>query len=324
MEKIAETTPAAGGKSRSSSASIKLGYRLFATSFAGVVKTVWPAALLFALVCGLLGCVGVATLPRIAAMVLSGDASFQTALGGQILPLAFIAACIVVGGLAEVAAYGGALSLLATATADGRLMLPHKWLSFSKHYFWRTLKAVLVCLAFVLVASLLVGGVGALLLQVGYAAKSPLVTLALLALLSLALCLVLLPLAYVAMRYVVTGGLRLWPSLAAGFKVGFRHYGYVFAVCLFCAVIGVIASYVLAQPAVILGVASTQAQLGAAMGDPLGMPSYITALSFVVFVLAGLVLVSVRLSMLFPLYYMVVSIDSAEEERKQYSEKLKN
>lgn len=323
MEKIATSTPTAGVKSRSSSASIKLGYRLFATSITGTVKAVWPAALLFALVCGLLGCVGVATLPRIVAAVLGGDVTLPSAFGGHALPLAVMAACVVVGGLAEVAAYGGALSLLATATGDGRLTLPRKWLSFSKHYFWRTLKAALVCVGFALVALLVVGGVGALLRQVGYAAKSPVVTLALLALLALVLCLVLLPLAYVALRYVLTAGLRLWPSLAAGYKVGFRHYGYVFAVCLFCAVIGLIASYVLAQPAVILGVASTQAQLGAAMGDPLGMPSYVTALSFVVFVMAGLVLVAVRLSMLFPLYYMVSSIDSAEEERKQYSEKLK-
>lgn len=319
MDNSKTTTATARGEGRGAGASVRRGYKLFAISFVNVQRSVWAPALLFALMCGVLGCIGVSVLPRLwAAYVASGQVPAANAWVGW--PLWAALAAIVVGGVAEVATYGNTLSLLAGHKADGSVARPRRWVSLDLHFLWRTVKGVLALLAVLIVWAAVVAGLFLLLRATGLWAKSPVVSGVGFGLVALALGLLLLPLPYVFMSYLLTPGSRLWPSLVRGFRVGFRHYGFLFVVCVFCAVVSLLVAYVLAQPAVVLGLANMQSQLGVAMGDAAGMPSYVGWLSFVVFTLAGLVMIGVRLSMLFPLYCMAASIDKAEEERAKYKQ----
>ena len=85
-----------------------------------------------------------------------------------------------------------------------------------------------------------------------------------------------------------------------------------------------IAQNVLTLPAILLGIASFQANLGTLAGDPLNMPSYTMALTVLLFFIAGFIQAYVRLSILFPFYYMTGSIDTQEEERRRYQEETQN
>jgi hypothetical protein len=60
-----------------------------------------------------------------------------------------------------------------------------------------------------------------------------------------------------------------------------------------------------------------QAQAGILMGDPLGMPSYMGWLAFLVFTLSGFIEAYVILSLLFPLYYMAGTIEQHEIQRNE-------
>ena len=98
-----------------------------------------------------------------------------------------------------------------------------------------------------------------------------------------------------------------------------KHLGFVFIVMLVsCIVIG-LAELVLALPAYILAVANFQANMGILDGDSFGMPAYINYISAVVFFLAGLIQIYVRMSALFTTYYMYGSVENQEAERIRYS-----
>ena len=70
-------------------------------------------------------------------------------------------------------------------------------------------------------------------------------------------------------------------------------------------------------PAIVLLTANIKAQTGAAMGDPLGMPSYMGWLSFLVFTLSGFIQAYILIASFMPLYYMAGSIEQQEIQRNE-------
>ena len=75
-----------------------------------------------------------------------------------------------------------------------------------------------------------------------------------------------------------------------------------------------------ALPAQVLSLANLQAEVGVLNGDPLGMPGYMGWLTAVVFTIAGFFQAYIHLSMLFPTYYMYGSIETQEEERRNFNQ----
>jgi hypothetical protein len=65
-----------------------------------------------------------------------------------------------------------------------------------------------------------------------------------------------------------------------------------------------------------------QAQMGTLSGDKVAMPSFMTALTLVVFVIAQFLAAYILLSILFPLYYMWGSIETMEEDKKDALNKM--
>jgi hypothetical protein len=62
-------------------------------------------------------------------------------------------------------------------------------------------------------------------------------------------------------------------------------------------------------------------QAGTFVGDPNGMPQYMTWLSIVVFLIAGFIQAYVWLTLLGPLYLMRGSIATQEQERENFKKK---
>lgn len=313
----------APAKSRSVGASVRLGYKLFATSFNAIVRATCLPSLIFSLACAVLGSVCVQVLPAAFVEIGMGGGAWKAFASTNLLPLSLAVVAFVVGGLAELCVYGVGFDLLASHQPTGAIGHPGSFWQLPFRRVWRTLKGVVGCAVPSLVGMALVLGMAWVLRTCSLWAKAPVASCVLVGLCALALALLLLPLAYPFVKYVLASpSVRLLPTMRKGYALGLRRYGYVFVVCVFCGVVSVVASYVLAQPAVILGLASTQSRLGVAYGDAAGMPSYVNALSFAAFALAGLVMVALRLSMLFPLYFMASSIDSEEAEREQYKNNI--
>jgi len=70
-------------------------------------------------------------------------------------------------------------------------------------------------------------------------------------------------------------------------------------------------------PVIILLVASIQAQLGTLMGDPLGMPSYLSWMAGGTWLLAAFLIIYIILVILFVGYYAYGSAESQQKEREQ-------
>ncbi len=70
-------------------------------------------------------------------------------------------------------------------------------------------------------------------------------------------------------------------------------------------------------PVIILLVASIQAQLGTLMGDPLGMPSYLSWMAGGTWLLAAFLIIYIILVLLFVGYYAYGSAETQQKEREQ-------
>ena len=74
-------------------------------------------------------------------------------------------------------------------------------------------------------------------------------------------------------------------------------------------------SFIISMPANILQFANQTAQTGLLMGDPLGMPSYMTALTFVTFTFCSFLNFYVCQTTLVHNYYIYGSIETKEYEK---------
>lgn len=278
-------------KNRSSRACIGAGYRLYTGNFRRIFRYSWPAATVYALVCSVAGTM----------MVYSP----------QILPLTLLLILIVD---ALFSAYG--FAVLKQHQQTGIISSPLKWFNLDVPIFTRTLKGslfmvLLFCQVAVIIAAITYGAL------LWLSTQTALVVVCLLGVIALVL---LLPLSYVLMRYVLTSG-SFFGQLSQRYPIGLRRWGFIFIVTFVAVLVEVVFSLILSLPASILSAANMQANLGVLNGDPYGMPSYIGWLTAVVFLFIGFIQAYVMLSTLFPLYYMYGAIDVQEKEKKEFNKR---
>lgn len=108
----------------------------------------------------------------------------------------------------------------------------------------------------------------------------------------------------------------LWKSIRWLFTTGLRYIGTLFVTLLITTIITALLTLFCELPAFIIGTANIKAYMGAAMGDPLGMPDYLPTLTFIAFTIAGFVQAYVHLVTLFPFYYAYGSIETLIKEKK--------
>ena len=299
-------------KSRSVSGAITEGFRLYMDNFKRIFRFSWPGALVFAIATGAFNTYAVTELPRLELLLSSGrlTLSQQLAVLGQsyilgVFGLAILLASLLFG------SYG--FSLLRQHLATGAIAWPQRWFNFDGATLWRTVKCYLclfvVSLGFSIVLSLFAFLAATVLRGI--------VGIAFFMLAMLAVVVLFMPLSYVCMRYMLTDGTGFWQQLGRGYSIGLRHLGFIFAILLVELAAVALINFIVSIPSFILFSANMLAQAGAISGDALGMPSYMNSLTFVVFILAGLLTAYIALSVMFPFYYMYGSIEKQEEEKQQ-------
>ena len=277
-------------KVRSSRGCIGAGYRLYTGNFKRIFRYSWVAALVYALVCS---------------------------VGGTLMvfrPQAFpITVTIILVAEALFTSYG--FAVLKKHQETGSIPMTNKWFSIDTHIFIRTLKAWLCLIVIYLFVALVIGGSG----FAAFKFLSPYTALGGIALISLIVILLLLPLIYIVTRYILTEGTGFWRQLSAGYPVGMRHWGFIFTVAFVVTLVQLGLSLITSLPATILSVANIRSTQSLMLGDPYGMPSYIGWLAAVTFLLIGFIQAYVQLSALFPVYYMYGSIDEQEQEKQNFN-----
>ena len=211
------------------------------------------------------------------------------------------------------ASYG--FSVLKQHQTFGSILRPAKWFSIDTHIFIRTIKCWLCLFIIYLIASIIIVGLAfaafkflSLYTAIGCASLGTLIILCL-----------LLPLAYITMRYILNDGIGFWKQFRIGYGVCMRRWGFIFIVVLAATIVELLLMLVLSLPATILSLANTQSVLGVAMGDPYALPSYMPALAAGTFLIIGFLQAYVMMSVLFPIYYMYGSIDAQEQEKQDFN-----
>lgn len=83
----------------------------------------------------------------------------------------------------------------------------------------------------------------------------------------------MLPFTYSFMAYMMEEG-SFRKTFFPAYKVGFRHWGFLFVVMFVVGLISIVVSCVLTMPLIILNIVQMLSYRGLAWGDPSGLPSY--------------------------------------------------
>ena len=125
-----------------------------------------------------------------------------------------------------------------------------------------------------------------------------------------------LPVIYALVRRVLKLHRDYWLAPRGGWKMRLRNIGLMLIVLFTSALLVMLVSCIVLIPAVILCLANLKALQGMLIGDPSGMPSYMTGLTFFTFVMTAFVQFYVSQLLLVHYYYVCGSIQAREEKRK--------
>lgn len=301
-------------KIRSARATVAAGIRLYTDNFRRIFRATW----LPALVCALVSAFATKTIITAMSQIIQ-VAGIQMLANAPSLPQQYLvqSGLTFLDAVFTVVLMSYVFSLLASHRLEGAIPYPPRWWSLpDSHSLTRTVASAIVWF----VTQVVVGGIFGVFIYLGIFRQS--VTLLCLAFVILLIAvLLLLPFVYSHMRYLTTRDTRFFDVLWSGYGQGLRHWGYIFTVLFVMMLLLTVALTVTMLPAFILIMANMKSQMGAAMGDPLDMPTYMNWVSLIVFTLSGFIQVYVILAIHFPAYYMAGSIEQQEIQR---NEKAKN
>lgn len=297
---------------RSNRGAIADGYRLFLSNFRPLLRATWIVAVVYALITAIFTKCYITLLPQLLIMRMQRLATYDMGwLIGAMTPFLVTFFLLM---LASVALLGGGFAAFREHAVSNNISRPAHW--YGSMEIKTVLRLLLVLLAITLltmIPSFLTG----IVIAVGRMYLGTLATKLLAGLLWLLSFVAYLPVAYPFYQYMLTPNARLWPTLAAGYRTGLRHWGALFVVTLITSIITAVLSSLAELPAIILGMANLNSQLGTLLGDPAGMPDYMGWMTTVVFTIAGFIMAYVNLSALFPFYYLYGSVETREEERRK-------
>ena len=310
-------------KARSYRSILSAGFRLYIENFRRLFKASWQMVLLYAIICGWLGTMIAIKIPEMMLGIIQGFNNHQGLFMEDIrqYALTFFGLCglSVLAIITMTLASATILNKLKEHKETGHISVPPHWFIASPQLMGRTLKGVIFTLLLILLLILLFVGLMFIVNSVSpQFTTSHLYTLAAAFLVVLLISLILaLPLYYILMKYVLEAPCGYWQTLSHHYGKATRHWGSLFLVFFVSSLLVFIAITIIMMPAHILNLANQSAQAGVLMGDPLGMPSYMTILTFVTFLFCNFIQFYVSHILLIHNYYIYGSIETKEEEKKK-------
>lgn len=300
-------------KIRSARAAIAAGLRLYMGNFRRIFRATWLPALLCAMVAAFATRVMITAVGQIIQVLGVQALAYAPALPQQYLAQTGLT---LLDAIVTVVLMSYVFGMLASHRAEGAIPYPTRWWLLPDHH---SLTRTLASAAIWLLTQVVAGGLVAALFYFGFVRQS-MTLMGAGAVLMLVISALLIPLVYPHMRYLTTRDTNFFQLLRTGYVQGLRRWGYMFTVLLVMLLLLMVALTVTTLPAIVLVVASIYSQMGATMGDPLGMPSYMDWLSLVVFTLSGFIQTYVIMAIHFPTYYMAGTIEQQEILRNEKAE----
>ena len=316
-------------KARSYRSILAEGYRLYNENFRKLFKASWILAIVYALCCGALGTLTAIKIPELTLALTQQLTSMQ----GFFVETAKTYALTIFGIIGLLLLAIAAMSMASATILNnlkehkdtGTISTPPHWLTTSPAMMGRSLKGVFLTILVLIIPLVLFAVLVAIAESVSpKAIMSHLTTfLAALCVVCIILFILVHPLMYVLMKYLMEAPCKYWKTLRASFGCGMRHWGSLFLVFFLSMLFVQLLGLVIMLPAHILNYANQQAHAGLLIGDPLGMPSYMPALTFATFTLCCFIEFYVSQVMLVHNYYIYGSIETKELEREQQKQNIR-
>jgi hypothetical protein len=307
-------------KSRSYRGVISRGLGLYFSHFRLFLKASWLMAVIFAVVFAALEMLLSIQLPALSATIMKQELVLKTGLSPEIaqqylVSVGFAFLLILLFIIVEALTVGTVVNKLKEHHDTNTMTVPKRWLSISRRMMGRTLKGYVFTILTILAPVLLLAALVAVLHH--FAPDAMMTWMIIVALCCMVLGLMTLPMLFVFMKYVMNTGKSYLSQLGASYARGLRHMGHIFTTMLIGWLIVCVLAGICCLPTIILAQAHWMSQEGFLNGDPLGMPGYITPLSFITYILTGFVLVYICMPILMIVYYMYGSIETYEQEKEK-------
>ncbi|MBQ8655474.1 MAG: hypothetical protein IJ527_00180 [Prevotella sp.] len=304
-------------KERSSRASLTAGFRLYTGNFRRIFKATWLVALIASLISGVGATVSIVWWPELIAKMFS-DLPHAYMYADQYFTLLIILCAFILLSVLDTAIFGGYAAALLKQHQEGGAILPQQYhLHWEGSMVWQSIKTWFWC---GLISLLLCGAVSAFVYwkrEMLFDPMHNIVSVVAVIVMTIIVCVVMVPLAYPAVKYLMNEKTSFWPLLVKRFGTSMRYWGRQFVVLLVCAILLGLLYIIASLPEIIICQANSEARFGVIGGDPLGMPSYITALTCVTCTLGSFMQLYIALPALFCLYYMYGSIDTREDNKNK-------
>lgn len=310
-------------KARSYRSILADGYHLYNENFRKLFKASWILAIVYALACGACGTLTAIKIPELTLALMQQLATMQgffleTAKSYALSLLGIIGLLLLAFATLSMAS-ATILNKLKEHKQSGTITTPPHWLTTSPAMMGRSLKGTFLTLLVLLIPLLLFIGLLALadVLSPQFTMRHLTTTICAFGIVSIIVIFLSLPMMHVLMKYLMEAPCGYWKTLANNYGRGLSHWGSLFLVFFVSTLLVQIVALVVMLPASILSYANQQAHQGLLIGDPLGMPSYMPALTFATFALCSFIQFYVSQVTLVHNYYIYGSIETKEAERKQ-------
>ena len=299
-------------KERSTAGIIKHGFRLLFHNKHILIKHSLFTSLLFAVIFMLLTIV--------CALCLSHPSwALHAVITASIL--------FILGGLVEVGFYANHIELLSLHLTQGSMQMPKlRFLHFNKRTYWRALKGIFVAvilqmipcaffIAFAYWKNLFEIDIDGVFPQiVTRFAEHPLTSFLTIVIWGI-LQLLLIPLYFILMKYLLESNTALWQCVSNNAKIAVEKYGKIFSVILIETLMLLCVSAVTLLPYSIIWIAKIEYLRGCWIADPVVLPGYIDWLHFLLALVCGWCLLASRTIILYIGYYLYGSIEHQRQQQ---------
>lgn len=303
-------------KERSTRASLTAGFLLYMENFRRIFKSTWIVALIASLVSGVGATVAFIWWPELIAKIFS-DMPHAYMYADQYRTLLIIIVVLMLLSVLTIAVFVGyGAALLKQHQTEGAIRSQQRHLHWEGHMVWRSVKMWLWC---GLIFLLLYGAVFAFIYWkrgMVYDPMHNIVSIVTAIILFTIVSVVMIPMAYLSVKHLMEDKTGFWSVVFKHFGTSMRYWGRQFVVLLVCMIVLGLLYSIVSLPEIILYQANWQARIGVVGGDALGMPNYITTLTFITCALSTFMQLYIWLPLLFCLYYMYGAIDTRTESKK--------
>ncbi|MGN0222367.1 MAG: hypothetical protein ACI4BA_09680 [Prevotella sp.] len=233
----------------------------------------------------------------------------------------------ILGGLVETGFYANHVEMLSLHLQQGSMQMPRlRFLHFNKKAYWRTFKGILFVLVLTLIPCVLFAAFAYWrdLFTVGFDNSLPHiathfsehpVSSFLSVLIWGILQLLLVPLYFILMKYLLEPDMSLWKCIAGSLKIATEKYGKIFSVILIGSLILLCINIIVLLPYAIIWIAKIEYLQGCWISDPVTFPGYIGWLHPLLALICGWCLLVSRLIFLYIGYYLYGSIEHSRQQQ---------